>query len=121
MEPCREGGSKQRFAGGSIVCHFAPEVLGYDSGGTYDFLRSVWSVLLVLGLWDTVVDLVVGLVDLIPVVVDISFPTRNLVGEKMVWQACSSFPMSLVSIHLLSNLFCSCVKVVDRKRALTSA
>ena len=81
MEPRGEGGSKQRFAGGSIVCHFAPEVLGNDSGGTYDFLRSVWLVLLVLGLWDTVIDLVVGLVDLIPVVVDITYPTRNLVGE----------------------------------------
>ena len=82
MEPRREGGSKQRFAGGSIVCHFVPEVLGYDSGGADDFLRCIWLVLLVLGLWDIIVNLVVGIVDLVPLVVDISFPTGNSMGEN---------------------------------------
>ena len=39
-------------------------------------------MLRVLGLGDIVVNLVVGIVNLVPVVVDISFPTGNSMREK---------------------------------------
>ena len=47
-----------------------------------DILRGVWMVFCVLSLRNAVVDLVVGVVELVPVVVDVRFPFGNVLVKK---------------------------------------
>ena len=96
MKPRTTSGCEECPSDCSVVTNISSEVLGDGLRSGDHSLRCVGLVLCVFMMRDVVANLVVGFVELVPVMMDVSFPLGNTMLEKGLVGFCELFRLPCV-------------------------